>query len=65
MVLMYEEEELYSGLEGGEGERDQTHGYSIQDLLRLYWIGYKRNVLNYQSSTSLQSPVAMLPVVCN
>ena len=38
MVLMYEEEELYSGLEGGEGERDQAHGYSIQDLLRLYWM---------------------------
>ena len=35
MVLMYEEEELYSGLEGGEGERDQAHGYFIQDLLQI------------------------------
>ena len=32
---------------------------------RLYWIDYKRNVLNYQSSTSLLSTVAMFPVGCN
>ena len=40
---------------------DTQYGISY----RLYWIGYKRNVLNYQSSTSLQSPVAMFAVVCN
>ena len=66
MVLMYEEEELYSGLEGSSGgsvTRTMDTQYRIS--YRLYWIDYKRNVLNYKSSTSLQSPVPMFPVVCN
>ena len=57
MVLMYEEEELYSGLEGSSGgsvTRTMDTQYRIS--YRLYWIDYKRNVLNYKSSTSLQSP---------
>ena len=68
MVLMYEEEELYSGLEGSSGgsvTRTMDTQYRIS--YRLYWIDYKRNVLilNYKSSMSLQSPVPMFPVVCN
>ena len=66
MVLMYEEEELYSGLEGSSGgsvTRTMDTQYRIS--YRLYWIDYKRNVLNYKSSTSLLSPVPMFPVVCN
>ena len=62
MVLMYEEEELYSGLEGSVTRLMDTI-YRIS--YRLYWIDYERNVLNYQSSTSLQSSVSMLAVVCN
>ena len=54
MVLMYEEEELYSGLEGSVSRLMDTQ-YRIS--YRLYWIDYKRNVLNYQSSTSLLSTV--------
>ena len=68
MVLMYEEEELYSGLEGSSGgsvTRTMDTQYRIS--YRLYWIDYKRNVLNYKSSTSLQSLAhwPMFPVVCN
>ena len=69
MVLMYEEEELYSGLEGSSGgsvTRLMDTQYRIS--YRLYWIDYinaMRNVPNYKSSTSLLSPVPMFPVVCN
>ena len=66
MVLMYEEEELYSGLEGSSGgsvTRLMDTQYRIS--YRLYGFNYKRNVLNYKSSTSLLSPVPMFPVVCN
>lgn len=66
MVLMYEEEELYSGLEGSSGgsvTRLMDTQYRIS--YRLYWIDYKRNVLNYKSSMSLLSTVPMFPVVCN
>ena len=50
MVLMYEEEELYSGLEGSSGgsvTRTMDTQYRIS--YRLYWIDYKRNVLNVSS----------------
>ena len=44
MVLMYEEEELYSGLEGSSGgsvTRLMDTQYRIS--FRLYWIDYKRD----------------------
>ena len=43
MVLMYEEEELYSVLEGSRGSVTRLMDTQYRISYRLYWIDYKRD----------------------